>query len=317
MNIHYNLNDFEELNYPVVTMGSFDGVHLGHLQILSKMVEIARKEQGESVLFTFYPHPQQVLFPNLQSLKFINTQAEKIELLRKAQIDHLIIFPFSLAFSKISSKDFIHQFLVDKLHVKKLISGYDHHFGNNREGNYNSLFDLGQLYGFEVEEVSALEVNNIAVSSTEIRNALSDGNIKLANTYLGYNYSITGTVISGNQIGRKIDFPTANIEVKDKHKLIPALGVYAVDVTVNNNCFKGMLNVGIRPTLNLKEVTIEVNIFDFDADIYHKPITINFIDRIRDEIKFSDINALKHQLVKDKIETLKMLSPKYSAGSEV
>ncbi|OIP05414.1 MAG: riboflavin biosynthesis protein RibF [Bacteroidetes bacterium CG2_30_32_10] len=307
MNIHYNLNDFEELNYPVVTMGSFDGVHLGHLQILSKMVEIARKEQGESVLFTFYPHPQQILFPNLQSLKFINTQAEKIELLRKAQIDHLIIFPFSLAFSKISSKDFIHQFLVDKLHVKKLISGYDHHFGNKREGNYKSLSELGQLYGFEVEEVQALKVNNIAVSSTEIRNALSVGNIKLANTYLGYNYSITGTVILGNQIGKKIGFPTANIEIDDKHKLIPANGVYAVYINIESIIYKGMANIGTRPTLNLKEKSFEVHIFNFDNEIYNKSITVKFIDRIRDEYKFSDLDALKTQLAIDKNNALNIL----------
>jgi len=307
VNIHYNLNDFEELNYPVVTMGSFDGVHLGHLQILSKMVEIARKEQGESVLFTFYPHPQQILFPNLQSLKFINTQAEKIELLRKAQIDHLIIFPFSLAFSKISSKDFIHQFLVDKLHVKKLISGYDHHFGNKREGNYKSLSELGQLYGFEVEEVQALKVNNIAVSSTEIRNALSVGNIKLANTYLGYNYSITGTVILGNQIGKKIGFPTANIEIDDKHKLIPANGVYAVYINIESIIYKGMANIGTRPTLNLKEKSFEVHIFNFDNEIYNKSITVKFIDRIRDEYKFSDLDALKTQLAIDKNNALNIL----------
>jgi len=305
--VHYNLHNLGQINNPIITIGSFDGVHIGHKKILKKLTDTAQKEKGESILFSFYPHPRQVIFPDNKSLKFLNTQQEKIELLKTTQIDHLIFFPFTIEFSKISSKEFIRKFLVEKMHIKKIIVGYDYHFGKNREGNYENLSQLGILYGFKVEKIKALNVNKIAVSSTKIRKALSEGNIKLANAFLGYEYSITGTVIKGNRIGRKLGFPTANIEVNDNCKLIPANGVYIAHVNVNKKLYNGMVNIGIRPTLNLKEITIEVNIFDFDADIYNQQITISLVDRIRDEVKFHDLDALKIQLVKDKAEILKKI----------
>ena len=307
MIVHYNLHNLGQINNPIITIGSFDGVHIGHKKILKKLTDTAQKEKGESILFSFYPHPRQVIFPDNKSLKFLNTQQEKIELLKTTQIDHLIFFPFTIEFSKISSKEFIRKFLVEKMHIKKIIVGYDYHFGKNREGNYENLSQLGILYGFKVEKIKALNVNKIAVSSTKIRKALSEGNIKLANAFLGYEYSITGTVIKGNRIGRKLGFPTANIEVNDNCKLIPANGVYIAHVNVNKKLYNGMVNIGIRPTLNLKEITIEVNIFDFDADIYNQQITISLVDRIRDEVKFHDLDALKIQLVKDKAEILKKI----------
>lgn len=307
MIIHYNLDNFKNISNPVITMGSFDGVHVGHKKIIENIIASAAKLNGESVLFSFYPHPRQVLFANTYSHKCLNTQQEKIDLLKKTPIDHIIFFPFSIEFSKISSKDFVLNYLVEKIHVKKIIIGYDYHFGKNREGNYDDLYQFGQNYGFEVEQIKAFDINSIAVSSTKTRNALNVGNIKLANTYLGYEYPISGKVISGNQIGRQLGFPTANIQISDPCKLIPANGVYAAKIEINGRIYKGMVNIGIRPTLNLKDISIEANIFDFNEDVYDKLITIRFIDRIRNEIKFPDLDALASQLIKDKMETLNIL----------
>ncbi len=307
MIVHYNLNNFVNVKNPTITMGSFDGVHIGHKKILSKLVDTAIKINGESILFSFYPHPRQILFPNNYTHKCLNTQEEKIELISQTHIDHLIFFPFSLEFANISSSEFIRKFLIEKIHVKKIIVGYDYHFGKNREGNFDNLCQQGKLYGFEVEKIKAFDINNIAVSSTKTRNALSEGDIKLANSYLGYEYSITGKVVKGKQIGRQLGYPTANIEVNDLCKLIPAKGVYAANIKVKNILYKGMVNIGNRPTLNLTDITIETNIFNFDSDIYNEQITIIFIDRIRDEVKFPNLNALKGQLEIDKAKTLKIL----------
>ncbi len=308
MIIHYDLNNFINVRNPVITMGSFDGVHVGHKKIIDNIVKSASDLNGESILFSFYPHPRQVLFANTYSHKCLNTQQEKIELLKKTQIDHLIFFPFSIEFSKISSKDFVKNYLVEKIHVKKIIVGYDYHFGKNREGNYDDLYHLGKEYGFEVEQIKAFDIDSIAVSSTKTRNALNIGNIKLANTYLGYDYPISGKVISGNQLGRQIGFPTANIQISDPCKLVPANGVYAVKIEIEGKIYNGMVNIGIRPTLNFKDISIEANIFDFGEDVYDKLLTIRFIDRIRNEIKFPDLDTLASQLINDKKETLKILN---------
>jgi riboflavin kinase/FMN adenylyltransferase len=249
---------------------------------------------------TFNPHPRLILDPGNSGLKFITTEKKKYELLETLGIDNLIIVPFTKAFAAIHSNDFIREYLAEKLRVKMLVVGYDHHFGRNREGNYDQLFTQGIQYGFSVEEISAQYIDDTPVSSTQIRNALTEGNLKLANRMLGYDYSITGKVIEGNKIGRSIGFPTANIDVEDKYKLIAAEGVYACKVEFDGKIYKGMGNIGTRPTIGKHDFTTEVHIFDFDEDIYGKEITIYFIDRIRDERKFEGLEKLKNQLERDK-----------------
>ena len=308
MKIYRNINDFKNVDYPVVTVGTFDGVHLGHQKIFKKMTELAQANNGETVVLTFAPHPRIILYSDSKNLKFINTQKRKFELLEKAGVDHLIIIPFTKDFSKISSKDFIKTKLVEKLKVKKLVIGYNHHFGKNRQGNFNNLFKFSNSLGFQVEEIPEQDVKNIAVSSTKIRNALINGDIKTANAFLGYEYSIMGKVVKGNEIGRKIGFPTANIQIEDKYKLIAAQGVYACKVEWKGQIFKGMGNIGTRPTLEQHKLTTEVHIFNFDKEIYNDNITIFFLDRVRDEIKFSDLNALRNRLLKDKQIVTVMLS---------
>lgn len=301
MRIYQNINDFPKATFAVVTVGTFDGLHLGHQKIIQRMKELAKENNGETILVTFDPHPRLVVNVNSHEIKFINTQKRKFDLLEKLGIDHLIIIPFTKEFAKTSSEDFIKEYLIEGIGAKKLIVGYDHHFGNNREGNYQKLHQLGRKYGFEVEEISAQYIDETAVSSTKIRQALTDGNVKQANKMLGYEYSITGIVIEGNKIGRTIGFPTANIEIEDKYKLIAAGGVYACKVDVNGKQYAGMGNIGTRPTVGINGLVTEVHIFDFDEDIYGKEITIYFEDRIRDEKKFKDLEELKSQLMKDRI----------------
>lgn len=307
MKIYKDISDFKGSNYSVVTVGTFDGLHVGHQQIISRMKEIAVRNGGDTILVTFDPHPRLVLNNNPEPLRFISTHHKKQSLLEKFGIDHKIIIPFTKEFAATSSEIFIKEYLVDKLKVKKLIVGYDHHFGKNREGNYAQLKKLGDQYGFEVEEVSAQYVDDVAVSSTKIRKALCDGEVRQANKMLGYNYSITGKVISGNKIGRTIGFPTANIDISDEYKLICAGGVYACLVNVDGKIYKGMGNIGTRPTVGINGLVTEVHIFNFDQDIYDQEITIAFIDRIRDEEKFENIEMLKEQLEKDKEFVLDML----------
>ena len=308
MKIYHDINSFGSVKDPVVTIGTFDGVHIGHQEIIKRTNEAAKQIGGESVLITFDPHPRMVIHPDSWDLKLINAPKRKIDLIRKSGIDHLIVIPFTKKFAKMSSFEFIKGILVDKVGVKKIVVGYDHHFGKDRLGDFKSLDEIGTNLGFEVEEVSAQYVNGLAVSSTKIRKALNDGDICLANNLLGYEYSIYGKVVEGFKIGRKLGFPTANIEVDDKLKLITANGVYACKVIWENHRFLGMGNIGVRPTLNRKDLTIEVNIFDFDKEIYGDCLTVYWIDRIRDEIKFKDLDALKEQLVIDKQTTLKLLT---------
>ena len=309
MKIYTDIDAFEGVEYPVVTMGTFDGLHLGHQKIISDLIATAKKDGGETVVITFDPHPRIVLRLDSYNLKFINTQEEKIELLQDFGIDHLIIIPFTLEFSKMSSAEFVKQILVYRIRAKKLIIGYDHHFGNQREGNYQRLKELGGSYGFEVKEIPAQLIDEIAVSSTKIRKALENGSVKKANDFLGYKFSIFGKVIPGNRIGTGIGFPTANIDVEDPYKLIPYIGVYAVKALVRGRIYQGMLNIGFRPTINTtQKESIEINIFDFDDNIYGDYITIYFYERIRDEKKFDTLNMLKAQLVKDRQSTLKILN---------
>lgn len=307
MKIYHNIEEFEGVENPIVTIGTFDGVHVGHQKIISRMKELAKKLNGETVLITFYPHPRLVIHPDSKNLKFINTQDRKIKLLEKVGIDHLIVIKFTHEFSKQTSANFIQSYLVEKIKTRKLIIGYDHHFGKNRIGDFNTLYDLGKKHGFEVEKIPAQDVKNIAVSSSKIRKALTEGKIKKANSLLGYEYSITGIVVGGQKIGRKIGFPTANIEQSDEYKLITANGVYACRVEYNGRMYQGMGNIGVRPTINNGSLTIEVNIFDFDIEIYDEEITIYFVDRIRDEEKFGNLDLLKEQLTKDEVTVRKLL----------
>jgi riboflavin kinase/FMN adenylyltransferase len=306
--VYHKPEDFIKVKKPVVTVGTFDGVHVGHQKIFEKMRQVAGETGGETVVITFFPHPRLVIHPNSRNLKFINTRKKKYSLIEKAGIDHLVIIPFTKEFSRLSSEVFIKDILIDRINVHNLIIGYDHHFGRNRNGSYRNLLKLGKLYGFNIEEVPARNVHNMSVSSTKIRNALRLGMVSLANDLLGYEYSITGKVIPGRKIGKTMGFPTANIELEDKYKLITAVGVYACRVEWKGKLFKGMGNIGYRPTVDHGGLTIEVHIFDFSEHIYGETITIYFVDRIRDEIKFKDIQALRDQLVQDEKRVLKMLS---------
>ena len=308
MNVYRHINEFSSEKNVVLTTGTFDGVHLGHKKIIDQVVQMAQKINGESVLLTFFPHPRMVLYPESNDLKLLNTMNEKIELLKQSGIDHLIIHPFSMEFSRITSLDFVRDIIVNKLNTKKLVIGYDHHFGKNREGSFEHLKEYGPLYGFEVEEIPAQEIQQINISSTKIRKSLLIGEIQAANQFLGYHYFINGTVVEGSQIGRQIGFPTANIEVDEDYKLIPANGVYAVKIKIEDNNYSGMLNIGTRPTIKEGDVTIEVNIFNFNQEIYNKPIRIEFFEKIRNEVKFNELTELQQQLNHDKQKVLQLFA---------
>lgn len=309
MQIHYGLDKFSARK-PVITIGTFDGVHLGHRKVLSKLRKIAADSSGESVVFTFYPHPRIIVDSKENSLRLLTSQEEKIVLLQELGIDHLIIYPFTEEFSKLSYAEFVKDILVDKMHLNYLVIGYDHKFGQNREGDFLSLRELSLKLGFKIERLDELISGDTVVSSTKIRKALDEGDIRKANQYLGYQYILMGKVIEGKQLGRKIGFPTANIECYDTHKLVPRDGVYAVRVEVNGMFYNGMLNVGIRPTVNYNadNRSIEVHLFDFDEDIYQADITLHFVEKIRNEQKFAGLDQLREQLIKDKESALHILS---------
>lgn len=308
MNVYRHIDEFSSKRNVVLTTGIFDGVHLGHKKIIDQVVQMAQKINGESVLLTFFPHPRMVLYPESNDLKLLNTIDERLDLLRQTGIDHLIIHPFSMEFSRITSLDFVRDILVNKLNTKKLVIGYDHHFGKNREGSFEHLKEYGPLYGFEVEEIPAQEIQQINISSTKIRKSLLIGEIQAANQFLGYHYFINGTVVEGSKVGRQIGFPTANIEVDEDYKLIPANGVYAVKIKIEDNNYSGMLNIGTRPTIKEGDVTIEVNIFNFNQEIYNKPIRIEFFEKIRNEVKFNELTELQQQLNHDKQKVLQLFA---------
>jgi len=307
MKIYNCIKDFKPVNNPVVTIGTFDGVHLGHQAIFKKMRREADKINGETVVITFFPHPRIVLGLDSSNLKFINTQEKKINRIDESDIDHLVIVSFTKQFARLSSEEFLRDLVIEKIKPAKVIIGYDHHFGKNREGSFELLSKMGEEFGFEVEEVEAQLAGGTTVSSTKIRTLLEEGEVQKVNELLGYEYSITGKVVKGKSIGRKLGFPTANIEIADEYKLIAAIGVYACRVHWMGRCYKGMSNIGFRPTINHGELTIEVNIFDFNKNIYDEEITISFVKRMRDEKKFESLEALTTQLVKDKKAALKIL----------
>lgn len=292
----------------VVTIGTFDGVHLGHIGILNKLKAVASQVDGESVVLTFWPHPRMVINPNDKKLFLLNTLDERIELFEKTGIDHLVIYHFTSEFAKYSSQEFIRKILVRHLNVKHLVVGFDHQFGHDREGSLDNLKGSSKNFGFSLEKVDALTLNNLKISSTTIRVLLESGDIQTATKYLGYDYFMTGIVVSGSRIGRSIGFPTANLMIEN-YKLIPASGVYAVEIIHNNHKYKGMLNIGYKPTIirENKSKSIEAFIIDFDKEIYNEQIRIVFKKKIREEKKFSSIDALQHQLEVDKRHVLELL----------
>jgi riboflavin kinase/FMN adenylyltransferase len=300
LRIFNDLNTVAEISNPVVTIGTFDGVHLGHQKILQTLLNEAHDIDGESVLLTFYPHPRMILYPESHGMKLLQTQAEKMEKLSEYGLKNLIIYPFSFDFSRLTALEFVRDILVNKLHVRKIIIGYDHQFGKNREGNIQYLKDVADTYEFEVIEIPAQDIDEVNISSTKIREALLNGDVQRAAVFLGQPYVLSGKVVRGRALGRTIGFPTANIEVNSDLKLVPGIGVYAVEVHVERNVYRGMLNIGKRPTIvSTDDVHLEVHILDFQEDIYDKVITIRFMERVRDEQKFESVEALKEQLQKD------------------
>lgn len=307
MKIYHTLEDFTRLRYGIVTSGTFDGVHVGHQKILQRLNEIAAKNNGETVVISFWPHPRLILKPEEPFMKLLNTFEEKAELLRQQGINHLIRIPFTREFSQISSQEFITKILVDTIGTKKLVIGYDHRFGKNREGSFEQLKINAPAYGFDVEEIPKQEVDHVGVSSTRIRIALSEGDIDTANHFLGRSYSLSGRVIKGDKLGRVLGFPTANIDLDSHDKLIPAEGIYVVKVMHETKTYGGMLYIGTRPTVNGTRRSIEVNIFEFDKDIYGETLQISFLKLLRTDSKFNDLESLKHQLQKDKESSLQIL----------
>jgi len=323
LKIYNNLSDFKKLDNAIVTIGTFDGVHFGHQKIIKQLVQKAKADNGESVILTFFPHPRMIIDPENQELKMINTINEKAEILNGLGVDHLIITPFTRDFSNQLPEDYIKNTLVNNIGTKHIIIGYDHRFGKDRSGNLSDLKAAGLHYGFSVEEIMEQDIHDVAVSSTKIRQALLAGDVSLANDYLGYPFSIFGRVIKGDKIGRTIGFPTANIFVEETYKLIPGDGIYAVTVemesevrspesealhpkpsTLNLQPYKGMAYIGQRPTINGMTRNIEVNIFDFNQEIYGQDIKMNFLKFLRHDVKFTGLETLTVQLQKDKEATL-------------
>jgi len=299
LKIFNSIHDFKSTKKTILTLGTFDGVHVGHQKIIQKLIQNASDYNCESLILTFFPHPRMVLQEG-SDIKLLNTIDEKTVLLKKMGLDNLIIHPFDKEFSRLTAEEFVKTILVDALHIQKIIIGYDHRFGRNRLANIDDLILYGKQYNFEVEQISAQEIDSVSISSTKIRNAILDGNIALANEYLGYKYVINGMVINGNQLGRTIGFPTANLKIEENYKLIPKNGVYVVKSTINQKTVFGVMNIGTNPTVNGEELSIEVHFIDFDADLYNSKIEISVLERIRDEQKFDSIELLKNQIQEDK-----------------
>jgi len=306
LKITRDYSNFFTTKKTIITIGTFDGVHLGHQKVIKQLLDSSKKRSEVSLLLTFFPHPRMVLQKN-SNLKLINTINEKIELLNEIGLDELLIQPFNREFSRLSAFEFVRNILVDKLNISKLIIGYDHRFGKNREGDFEQLKEYGEMFGFEVEEISAQSLNDIAISSTKIRKALDQGNVEKATDYLGYNFTLSGEVVKGNNLGEKIGFPTANISIKEDYKLIPRTGVYVVKSAIEGLLYYGMMNIGNRPTINGKHQTIEVNFFDLDSNLYGMNIKVELLKFLRDEQKFDSIDDLKTQLHQDKKTAQKII----------
>lgn len=299
MNVFPSISEFNSTKKTIVTIGTFDGVHIGHQKIIEKLIQETKKADCESLILTFFPHPRMVLNGS-SSIKLLNTINEKSSLLEKMGLDNLVIHPFDKKFSNLSAEEFVKTILVDSFNLKKIIIGYDHRFGNNRAANIDDLISFGKKYDFEVEQISAQEIDSVSVSSTKIRDAITDGNMIVANEFLGYDYILSGKIITGKQLGRTIGFPTANIKIEENYKLIPKNGVYIVKSHLQEKTVFGIMNIGLNPTVNGEDLSIEVHFLDFDADLYNKNITVSVIARIRDEQKFTSIDLLKAQIQEDK-----------------
>jgi len=304
MEVITNLQEFPPLAYSVVSSGTFDGVHQGHQKILRRLVDIAQENEGQSVVITFAPHPR-IFFG--EKVLLLNSLKEKIQLLAQTGIDYLLVLPFNQALASLEAEDFVQKIYIETLNTKKLVIGYDHHFGKNRRGSFDFLQQHLQYYPFEIEEISAKDIDDVTISSTKIRNALLLGDVKIANLYLGYNYKFLGEVVKGDRLGRTIGYPTANLPLNDTHKLIPADGIYAVKVRLKQETFGAMLYIGNRPSLENNEKRIEVNIFEFDKEIYGQTLEVEFIDFIRPDAKLDGLEALQKQLAQDKIASLSIL----------
>ena len=300
MKVHTSFESLQGVKNPVVTIGTFDGVHLGHQSILNRIHQLAKTIEGESVLLSFYPHPRMVLHPEDHRVELLSSPEEKAGLLNAAKIDHLMIYPFSLEFSRMSAFDYVRDLLVTGLHAHTVVVGYDHRFGRNREGNHQTLLELSEVFGFQVEEIPAQVIDQNNVSSTKIRYALQVGKVEEANEFLGYKYSITGQVIHGDKIGRTLGYPTANIEPAYPLKLIPANGIYAVNVKLKGESYNGVLSIGVRPTINNNNTrSIEVYIMAFEKDIYGEKISVELLSYLREEKKFGSIDELKQEIHND------------------
>ena len=308
MKVYQSINSYDgSARETVITIGTFDGVHVGHQRIIEMLNLLKNKESEDSLILTFFPHPRRVLDQS-NDIKMLTTLEEKIELLDHFKLDRLIIEPFTREFSRLTALEFVRDILVNQLHLKKLVIGYDHHFGKNREGNFEQLAEYGELYDFEVIEIPAQEIQDVAVSSTKVRKAIEIGDMETANTYLGYPYRLTGTIVSGKGLGRKMNFPTVNLSIVEDYKLIPLRGVYVVRTMVGDKQVFGMMNIGYRPTVGGQGQTIEIHLLDFDGDLYGSKMQIEILSRLRDERKFESMHELGSQLKKDETNTRNYLS---------
>lgn len=303
MNIFHSINDFNCPKKTILTLGTFDGVHIGHRKILEKITQNTENGKYESLVLTFFQHPRMVL--QIQSdVKLLNTIDEKIDLLENLGIQNLVIHPFDETFSRLTAEEFVKKVLVDQFHIQKIIIGHDHRFGRDRTANIDDLVAFGNQFGFEVEQISVQEIQDVSISSTKIRNSLLEGNMTLANDYLGYEYFLTGTVSKGKQLGRTIGFPTANLKIEENDKLIPRNGVYVVKSIINQKTVFGMMNIGFNPTVAGEKLSIEVHYFDFNTDLYDQKIRVSILKYLRSEQKFGSVELLKEQLEKDKDSSL-------------
>ncbi|WP_166921227.1 bifunctional riboflavin kinase/FAD synthetase [Flavobacterium poyangense] len=303
MKLFHSINDFRSTKKTILTLGTFDGVHIGHKKILERITQNTENGKYESLVLTFFPHPRMVL-QEKSEIKLLNTISEKTKLLEQTGIENLVIHPFNENFSRLTAEEFVHAILVDQFHIQKIIIGHDHRFGRNRTANIDDLIAFGKEYDFEVEQITAQEIQDVSVSSTKIRKALDEGNITLANDYLGYPYFLTGEIVKGKQLGRTIGFPTANIHIEEDYKKIPKTGVYVVQTYINGKVVFGMMNIGFNPTVNGDRQTIEVHLFDFDADIYGHKIEVSLLTYLREEQKFGSVDLLKEQLNQDQTNAL-------------
>ena len=306
LKIFHSIKDFSSPKKTILTLGTFDGVHIGHKKILERLIQQTVDTNYESLVLTFFPHPRMIL-QERSEIKLLNTIPEKINLLEQIGIENLIIHPFDESFSRLTAEEFVKTVLVEKFKIQKIIIGYDHRFGRNRTADINNLIEFGKKYDFEVEQISAQEINDISVSSTKIRNALNEGNMFLANKYLGYDYFLSGTVIKGKQLGKSIGFPTANLSIEEDYKLIPQKGVYIVSSTIDNQKIFGMMNIGHNPTVGGENLSVEIHFLNFDADLYGQNISVSILKHIRAEQKFDSLALLREQIEKDKTQTLEYI----------